>query len=128
VKYLLDELALQASLENRWGGPQGEKPRTGTGISAEVVHKQKDLDASIQVIYYNTDNDKYAYIYPYQRSFAGWGFIAPSIKGQGFTGAGILVKRFQNNLTIGTRISYKLDFFDTSKNGLTIYLLSKVFF
>ncbi|UCB45621.1 MAG: hypothetical protein JSV25_15675 [Spirochaetota bacterium] len=128
MKYKLEELDLQLSLENRWGGPQGEKMRTGTGIGGEVVHKRKELDASIQVIYYNTDDDKYAYIYPYQRSFAGWGFIAPSINGQGLTGAGILVKRFQNDLTVGTRVVYKLDFFDTSKNGLTIYLLSKVFF
>jgi hypothetical protein len=128
LKYPLEVLDLLLTLENRWGGARDERLRAGTGIGAEVLHRREDLDASFQVLYYNTDDNKYAYIYPYQRSFAGWGFMVPSIKGQGLTGAMIFVKRFKDDLTFGTRIVYKLDFFNIEKNGLTVYLLSKIFF
>ncbi len=128
VKKSGGESDLLVSLENRLGGPALERLRVGNGIKVELRRKQKERDWSVSAVLYVTENDRYAYIYPYERSFAGWGFLPSAVKGQGITGAGLLVQRFETGVTLGARVKYRYDFLNSAYNGLTVYLLSKVQF
>ena len=128
LKHSFEEFDLALSLENRLGGAQQERLRAGTGLGVELMRRKPELDMSIMAIYYNTEDDRYAYIYPYERPFAGWGFMPSLVKGQGLTGAGILVLHFEDGLTLGARLKYRYDFYDSAYRGATIYLLSKVYF
>ena len=128
LKHSFEEFDLALSLENRLGGAQRERLRVGTGLGVELLRRKPELDMSIMAIYYNTEDDRYAYIYPYERPFAGWGFMPSLVKGQGLTGAGILVMHFEDGLTLGARLKYRYDFYDSAYRGATIYLLSKVYF
>ena len=128
VKQSFEDVDLAVSLESRLGGPGKERLRAGTGLGMEVLRRSKDLDLSTVLIYYNTEDDRYAYIYPYERSFAGWGFMPSSVKGHGLTGAGILVVRFDEKVTVGARLKYWYDFYDGTDRGAAIYLLSKLYF
>ena len=123
-----EDFDLVISLESRLGGPQNEHLRSGTGLGLELLRRREKFDASISVVYYNTEDDRFAYIYPYERSFAGWGFMSSSVKGHGLTGSGMLVKYFDSGVTLGTRLKFRYDFYKSTYNGLTIYILSKVYF
>jgi len=128
LKNRFEEVDLAISLESRLGGPEQEHLRAGVGLGLELLRRKEGLNGLISVTYYNTEDDRYAYIYPYERSFAGWGFMSSSVKGHGLTGAVMLVKYFDDDLTLGARLKYRYDFYDNSYNGATIYLLSKVYF
>lgn len=128
VKKSGQESDLYVSLENRLGGPASAYLRMGNGLKIELLKKSKEQDWSVSAVFYVTEDDRYAYIYPYERSFAGWGFLPASVKGEGITGSGLLVRRFDTGVTLGAKVKYRYDFLNGAYNGLTVYLLSKVRF
>lgn len=129
IKYpLANVFSLIFSIENRLGKPQDEWLRAGTGISTEAIYRSKDLNTSFQLTYYYTDDDRFAYIYPYDRSFAGWSFMPSSIRGHGITGSLIFIKEFYQYLTLGAKLRYRYDFYNNAYNGVTIYAVSEVSF
>jgi len=123
---ITEEVAAQFSLENRFGGPFGKKLFVGTGLSTELLYKKEKNRSSVQVIYYNTDSDRFATLYPYERSLYNWSFFAPSLNGNGFAGSLIGVRSFKSGMVAGSKIRYEIDLKDSSKRGITLYVMSEI--
>lgn len=117
---------LQYILENRTGGPLDDRLFTGTGLSGEIIVKRKRYTASILCIYYNTDRNRYAYLYPYQRQLYDWSFISRALFGHGFAGSAQYVHHFRERFIIGAKLRYQLDIEDWGKRGATLFVTSQV--
>lgn len=115
-------------LENRFGNVAGEDLGIGTGIGGEIICKTRDFDASCAVFYFTTDKSRFAYLYPHEPSVAGWSFFPASVKGNGFTGSVILVKRFPPSFLIGTKFKYIIDLQEMSRNSGTFYITTEKYF
>ena len=119
------ETAPQLSFYNRFGCPRGEHVKTGTGIGAELLYKRSRNRASASVIYYVTDDDRFAYLYPYERPLLRWSFIAPAVHGNGFVLSGLVVRELENAV-FGLKVRGVLDFHDEDRRGVTVYAMTEV--
>ncbi|GAH56518.1 unnamed protein product, partial [marine sediment metagenome] len=115
-------------VENRMGSPANERLKIGTGVSAEVLYDKKEFNMSFQLMYYFTDNDCFAYLYPYERPLYKWSFMPTALHGNGFLSLFTFVKDFKDNFTSGAKIKYNLDFSNGLNHKATIYVISEYSF
>ena len=116
------------TLESRLGSPDGERLKSGTGLSAMVFFNNAEYDASFRLMYYSTDDDRFAYLYPYERTLYNWHFMPPSLKGNGLAGSFIFVKDVMKKLTLGTKFRFNIDFYEKLHNDLSIYFMTEYSF
>ena len=119
-------LMFQYVLENRTGGPLEAHLYTGTGLSGEIIVKRKVNSASFLLIYYNTDQNRYAYIYPFQRSLYDWSFTSQALFGHGFAGSVQYVHRFRERFIVGAKLRYQIDIEDQRQRGATMFVTSQI--
>ena len=129
VKYLLTAASsLIFRVENRMGSPGNEKLKIGTGVSAEVLYDKKEFNMSFQLMYYFTDNDRFAYLYPYEKPLYKWSFMPTALHGNGFLSLFTFVKDFKDNFTSGAKLKYNLNFSNGLNHKATIYVISEYSF
>lgn len=96
--------------ENRMGGPAEEQLHAGAGISAELLRRGGKGHASCQILYYITDDDRFSWLYPYERSLYRWSFIPPAVYGKGVVATTTFVGEIGGGVVAGTKVRYNLDY------------------
>ena len=125
VKYALsDEFGLTFRFENRTGGSSGEDIESGTGITAEIFSSKKTSKISFSIMGYTTDESRFAYLYPYERSLYRWSFVPQAVHGRGFISLFTLVYDW-DKLTMGTKVKYNLEMSSGVHQEATIYGISE---
>ena len=110
------------------GSSEDEKVKMGIGVSAEAFYNSDKYNTSFQVLYYFTDDDRFAYLYPYERQLYKWRFLSAGLHGRGIMSTFTFVKEFSNNFTTGVKLKHTLDFRDDLKQKATIYVISEYIF
>ena len=116
------------SVENRVGGRFGQKLKTGTGVQAGLAIKEKGYNSSIQLMWYTTDIDRFAYIYPYEKSLYNWRFMPSSLKGDGIASSLMLTKNFKETFIVGCKLRFNVDFFERSRDNAAFYIITEYSF
>jgi hypothetical protein len=121
---LNDAASIIFRLENRTGGPSTERPVTGTGLSGELVFVGKGRKSSFSLMYFNTDDSRYAYLYPYDRALYRWTYAPRALHGRGLLSALTLVREL-GELTLGTKARWNLGIDRETVGGLDLYAVSE---
>jgi hypothetical protein len=119
------DILFQYILENRTGGPFDVRLYTGTGLSGEIIVKRKTHSASLLCIYYNTDDSRYAYLYPFQRALYDWSFPSQALFGHGFAGSTQYVHHFRERFIVGVKLRFQIDVVDWGRRGGTVFINSQ---
>jgi len=129
LRYKLSEAwKIGAGLETRLGTPFGESLNKGIGIFSEAFYRKSNLDLMLYILYFNTDEDRFGYIYPFRHNLYNWYYIPESVHGNGLKGAIRLVKKYNKAFTLGSKIEGIFDFFKSSRREIVIYLFSEYTF
>ena len=128
VRGLSKALDLQGALENRVGGPvtDPEPLQGGTGLSGELIWKEKPNSGSLMLIYYITGPGRFSYIYPYERPLYDWSFISQPLYGNGIAGVAQYVRMLKQRFVIAVKLRYQYDFRQDERRGVTILMNSQV--
>jgi len=100
----------------------------GIGIFSEAFYRKSNLDLMLYILYFNTDEDRFGYIYPFRHNLYNWYYIPESVHGNGLKGAIRLVKKYNKAFTLGSKIEGIFDFFKSSRREIVIYLFSEYTF
>jgi len=107
--------------ENRIGASEEEKIHAGAGVSAELLKKGQKGHASFQILYYITDDDRFAWLYPYERSLYRWSFIPPAVYGRGVVATTTLVTEIDDGVVAGAKVRYNLDYAERFSQEAAVY-------
>lgn len=125
VKHQLSKkVSITFRFENRTGGPEGDRIKTGTGISGELYVKRKRGTTSVSLMGFSTSADRFAYLYPYERPLYSWSFVPQAVYGNGFLSSVTMLQDF-GELTLGTKLRWILDVSGVRDHSLNIYGLSE---
>jgi hypothetical protein len=119
---------VQGVLENRLGGPIDtvQPIHVGTGISGEVIVRRERHGASALLIFYVTDDNRYAYLYPYERQLYDWSFNARPLYGRGIAGSVQFFLVFRSRYVVAMKLRYQYDFSRSAGRGASIFLNSQI--
>jgi hypothetical protein len=120
-----EKIIFQVSVETRSGGPLDGEIYSGGGISGEIIGKVKNSTASFMVMGYLTEDNRFAYLYPAERSLASWNFMPAALHGQGFSGSAMYLRRLRGDATLGAKIRYQIDLKESEKRGYTFYVIGE---
>ena len=109
--------------ENRTGASEEERIHVGVGVSAELMKKGEKGHSSFQILYYITDDDRFAWLYPYERSLYRWSFIPPAVYGRGVVATMTLVTEIGDGVVAGTKVRYNLDYAKEVFQEASVYAL-----
>jgi len=128
LRDLSRSIAVQAVLENRFGGPvsAAEPLHGGAGLSGELIVKDERHSGSVMLIYYVTDTSRYAYLYPYERPLYDWSFVSRALYGNGIAGTAQYVRTFKQRFIAAVKLRYQVDFLDEKRRGVTLLLNSRI--
>jgi hypothetical protein len=118
-------------IENRVGGPLNrgsvlDSLQVGTGISGELLISQEPYSAALLLTYYLTGDDRFAYLYPYERPLYDWNFVSQSLHGHGFAGSIQYVRHLAGGSVIGAKLRYQLDFMESDDRGISVLLTTQL--
>jgi hypothetical protein len=116
----------RVTLENRIGGPIGQNIYSGVLFSGELLYKKEQNSGSINLAYYNSAENRFAYLYPYERSLYNWSFLSYALYGNGFAGSLLYIRTLKPNFVLGTKLRYQFDIIEKSRRVATLYLTSQV--
>ncbi len=122
---LSDTVDAQFSFESRLGGPLDGKIKSGVGVSGEIIHRAERSSASLMLMGYTTADDRFAYLYPYERSLESWSFTPTALHGSGFSGSAVYVRHFKRGMSAGAKIKYQIDLEERYRRGYTIYIMGE---
>jgi hypothetical protein len=118
-------LIFQYILENRTGGPLDLHLFTGTGLSGEIIVKRKSCSMSFLCLYYQTDDSRYAYLYPFQRALYDWSFPSQALFGHGLAGSAQYVHHFRERFIVGVKLRFQVDVVEPGRRGGTLFVNSQ---
>ena len=119
-----DSASLVFRIENRTGGPEGTAPVTGIGISGELLLTGEGKKSTFSLMYFNTAENRFAYLYPYERSLYSWSFVPQAVYGNGLLSGFTFFMDFKE-LALGTKVRLKLDLAGGERHGIDLYGLSE---
>jgi hypothetical protein len=119
---------VQGVMENRIGGPVDtvEPIHVGSGLSGEVMVRRERHGASTLLVFYVTDDSRYAYLYPYERPLYDWSFSSRPLYGHGIAGNVQYFLVLRSRYVIAMKLRYQYDFSRATGRGASIFLNSQV--
>jgi hypothetical protein len=119
-------LESRVTLENRIGGPVGQNIYSGVSFSGELLYKKEQNSGSISLTYYYSAENRFAYLYPYERSLYNWSFISYALHGNGIAGSLLYIRNLKPNVVLGTKLRYQFDIIEKGRRVATLYLMSQI--
>ncbi len=120
------DLESRVTLENRIGGPVGQNIYAGVSLSGELLYKGERNSGSMCLTYYNSAENRFAYLYPYERSLHNWSFVSYALYGNGIAGSLLYIRNLKPNFVLGTKLRYQVDIIEKGRRAATLYLMSQV--
>jgi hypothetical protein len=116
-------LYLDLSLENRMGAPFDEELHAGLGFSSELFYRGEAMDFSFLIMTYWTDENRFAYLYPYEKPLYNWSFMPLPLHGYGLSGSMLFLKDIFNSFAAGMKLRYDIDLGDEADHSATLFVL-----
>jgi hypothetical protein len=121
-------LSVKVAAENRLGGPFSDKAGGGVGVSAELLRQTARSSGDFFLMGYTAARDGFSSLYPYERSLYTWSFFPRALRGNGLFSYLAMVATLPNDVTVGGKIRYILDFGEPSGSEASFYLISEIGF